>query len=301
MNRQRIYKAYGLIFSSEMEIPELQRAEGKPDVEVCLGKVPQAMKRSLDATDFFHASELEFLLKIEDVAAFYVVKGKRIIIQPSEGSSELDIRVFLLGSVFGALLQQRGYLVLHGASLNINGQGVLLTGEAGIGKSTLASAFHKKGYSILTDDVCAVKVEEGGNPSIIPGFPSLKLWKDAAERMGRTVDGLIPVRKSIDKFRVDIDEQFCRDSVPLCRVYVLLNSDTDQAELAVLTNVDKLKALMKNSYRYNYLRDQGLGGVHFQQCVAVANHISVFCIYRNKEMISPEAVADLVEAQIMIQ
>lgn len=296
MNTEYIYKAYDLIFSSEIKIPELQRSGGNPDVEIRLGSVPEALEQPKDSGAAFQASDKEFLLKIKDVAAFYIKDGNSIVIQPFEGSSELDVRIFLLGSVFGALLQQRGYLVLHGAALQVNGQGVLLTGRAGIGKSTLASAFHQKGYSVLTDDVCAVIMGDDGTPYIVPGFPSLKLWKDAAERMGRNVEGLIPVRKSMDKFRVDIDAQFCQDHIPLHRVYVLLNTESEKLELKELAGINKLKALIKNSYRYKYLHGQGMRELHFRQCAAVSNQVSVFCIFRNKAIASPEEIADLIEA-----
>ena len=107
MKMQYCYKAYDLIFFSEMRIPELPEAEGDPHVVIRLGRVPESLKNPKETARRFQASELEFLLKVDQVAQFYIKDGNEITIEPMEGSSELDIRLFLLGSAFGALLQQR--------------------------------------------------------------------------------------------------------------------------------------------------------------------------------------------------
>ncbi len=298
MKKQYIYKAYDLIFSSELMIPELPETEGRPDVVIRMGKVPDFLENPKETARRFQASEQEFLLMVDDTASFYIKNGNEIIIEPLGGSSELDIRLFLLGSAFGALLQQRGYLVLHGAALEIKGKGVLFTGRSGMGKSTLAAAFHEKGYHVLTDDVCAVRIGEDGIPYIVPGFPSLKLWKDAAERLGRTVGGLIPVRKTMDKFRIDIEEQFCERTIPLQEIYVLGEADEAGIQLSEITGMDKLEALIRNSYRYRYLEGQGVKPLHFKQCAAAANQIAVYRVSWSKIHSSPDKLASFIERQI---
>ena len=54
----------------------------------------------------------EFLLKLDDIARFLVQHGEEILIQPAAESDEDGIRLFLLGSALGALLHQRGRLIL---------------------------------------------------------------------------------------------------------------------------------------------------------------------------------------------
>lgn len=187
------YKAYGLTFSSELILPELEQVKSAPDVIIRIGLVPKTLKEVVCKSRFFQVNKNEFLFSIGDCAAYYVKDGKEITIEPYKNISNPDIRLFLLGSVFGALLQQRGFLVLHGATVIINGKGVLFTGKSGVGKSTLAGALHKKNYSILTDDVSAVKLGEDGTPYVFPGFPSLKLWQDAAQKLDTSITGLEPV------------------------------------------------------------------------------------------------------------
>jgi hypothetical protein len=70
---------------------------------------------------FFQSSPDEFLYRLERTAAYYVKNSSEITIEPYMDVNAPDIRPFLLGSVFAALLYQRGYLVLHGASVVIGG------------------------------------------------------------------------------------------------------------------------------------------------------------------------------------
>ena len=59
---------------------------------------------------------------------------------PGRDLYESDVRVFLLGSCIGALLHQRGILVLHAGAIHTDKGAVLFTGPWGIGKSTLLAA-----------------------------------------------------------------------------------------------------------------------------------------------------------------
>ncbi len=56
-----------------------------------------------------------------------------------------DVRLFLLGSVMGAVLHYRGVTPLHGNGFVHEGGAVLVLGNMGVGKSTLAAALVKKG------------------------------------------------------------------------------------------------------------------------------------------------------------
>ena len=102
------------------------------------------------------------------------------------------MRLFLLGTSFGALLMQRGILPLHGSAMVVNGRGVVFTGMSGAGKSSLLAAFRKKGYPFLTDDVVAVTVDTAGTAWIHPSYPQQKLWRDSTKAVGVDTDSLTP-------------------------------------------------------------------------------------------------------------
>lgn len=89
----------------------------------------------------------ELLLKVDGVANYWVKEGREIVIEPGPAAEAGDVRVFLLGSAFGALLHQRGLPPFHAGAVAMEGKAVLLAGRSGVGKSTLAAELCRRGHS----------------------------------------------------------------------------------------------------------------------------------------------------------
>ena len=295
------YTAYGLTIASELSLPELVtiQLDGEPDVTVRLGPVPETLQNAADRRTRFQAAPGEFLLRI-DKAAFYVQNGRQITVDPASDSADTlsGVRVFLLGSAFGALMQQRGILVLHGAFLVIHGKGVLLTGKSTAGKSTLAAALNQRGHAILTDDVCAVTLVDGQVPYAAPGFPSVKLWRDSAEMLCTDISGLSPISEDWQKYRVAVS-RYHAAPVRLETLFVLDKHDAQGVRIEpVAVVIDKLNLLIKNTYRHQFLKGLGLKAAHFRQCAAAAGQADVFRALRPKDGCSISALADAVEQTV---
>ena len=63
---------------------------------------------------------------VNDIGCYRITDGDRIAWQRQDDStSDQNIRIFLLGSAVGALLIQRGLLVMHGNALEKNGQAIV--------------------------------------------------------------------------------------------------------------------------------------------------------------------------------
>ena len=112
------YIAYGLSIESEFEIPELASgADGEPDIAIRAGSVPETLEQPYARGVLYQAAAGRFLLNVPRIARYLVADGSSIVIQQAAGAVDVDVRVFLLGSVFGALLHQRGVLPLHGSAI----------------------------------------------------------------------------------------------------------------------------------------------------------------------------------------
>jgi HprK-related kinase A len=53
------------------------------------------------------------------------------------------------------------YLIVHAAVLERNGRAVLLPGQPGAGKSTLAAALALRGFRLLSDEMALIRIEDG--------------------------------------------------------------------------------------------------------------------------------------------
>jgi hypothetical protein len=96
--------------------------------------------------------------------------------------------VAILNSVFQRV---RSHWLFHAAALTINGQGVLLLGAGGLGKTTLALELARRGHGFLSDDVGAVRRADGR----VDPFPkSIGLRPDAGHLFpGLNFDGQKPI------------------------------------------------------------------------------------------------------------
>jgi hypothetical protein len=181
----------------------------------------------------------------------------------------------------------------------VNGQGVLFTGVSGIGKSTLAAAFYKEGYRVLTDDVCAVMIDEQDSPYIIPGFPGIKLWKDAAERFGKNVTELMPVKKDLEKFQIEAGRSFLDSAVSLNKIFILHSADNGAIDIAQITGFRRFEAVIENTYRYRFVKAQGVKSLHFSQCAAVVNHARVYDVLRPESGFFMHELVTAIEGNIV--
>ena len=120
------YGVYHLAVESEIDFPEFPKAseDGAADVVISLGSVPDHLEDPIATGVLYEASAEEFLLRVPDVAAYYV-NSEKIIVEPA-GAPIDEVRVFLLGSAMGALLHLRGMLVLHAAAFATPQGAVLL-------------------------------------------------------------------------------------------------------------------------------------------------------------------------------
>jgi hypothetical protein len=247
------YWAYGLHIHSELECPELPpyaAGTGNPDVTIHL------LPASPDALEFLENGEYEvqpgsFRLMMPGVGLYRVEGGRRIFITPLPGVPPEGLRLFLLGSVMGALLYQRGLFPLHGSAVETRWGAMIFVGVQGAGKSTLAAEFLRQGYRLLSDDVCAVAATPEGL-QVLPALAQFRLCADAYERLGAPPEA----RFDVDKFVVPMGEGYCPHPVPLKVIHILADKEDGTLEFEVLRGFDRVQHLLENLYRPHFLKNQ---------------------------------------------
>lgn len=288
------YTAWGLNIASCLELPGFLPGTQAPDVTIRFHEVPAALHGAEHSGVCFDAGPGRFLLRLQDIARYLVVDGKEIHIEPAPGAEPDAIRLFLLGSVIGALLHQRGILPLHASAIRVNGSAIAFAGDSGVGKSTLAAAFLKRGKTMVADDICAVTVENN-TPLVWPGSPNLKLWHDALQKLDEDPASLARVRASMEKYRYPVETGFDPQPLPLRKLYILRATNEDRFAMDRLSGAEKLNVLLNITYRFGFLKGLGGKNQHFRQCAAIGRQTEVSRVRRPRDGFRIEELIDLLQ------
>lgn len=273
------YRLFGLTIRSEIELPELFPATGdfSPDVTVRKGTLPRS-----DSVGG-RADGDAFLLDVDDGASYRIEGGRDIIVDARAHVPARNVRLFLLGSAFGALLHQRGMLPLHANGVEVGGKAVAFMGETGAGKSTLAAWLHDRGFSLITDDVCVISFDEAGRPLAAPGLPRLRLWLEALQAGGREQAGLersyVNAAAQMDKFDLAIERTaVATKSVPIAALYLLEKGK--RFSVRRLQGIEAAEVLFAHTYRGSYIAIMKRVRFHWELAVKLVRSLPVYAVSR---------------------
>ncbi|HVL04395.1 MAG TPA: hypothetical protein VM388_00260 [Acidimicrobiales bacterium] len=93
----------------------------------------------------------------------------------------------LFGTVVPLALAARGCVALHASAVDVEGTALLLMGERGAGKSTLATALCLEGARLLADDITYLRLDSDGTAMVEPSGGATRLFPAVAARMGPAV------------------------------------------------------------------------------------------------------------------
>lgn len=270
------YQGFNLSITTPFECPELLDADVKselfPPVTVCYGNVPDHLDDVLNSGPIFEATNDHFLMRIQNVGKYLIRNGNEIIIDPDVDATEDVLRLFLLGSAFGALLNQRGYFVLHASAIATGKGAVLFTGNSGAGKSTTVQGCIDRGYKKMSDDTIVLYYDVTSKKMMaLPSFPNTKLWQESADILGKKTDNLSRIRPSLNKFNLSTKEHFFNEPLELAMIYQLVvNNGSIEIKLEDILGMEKFKTLSKNTYRQTYADNL----LHKQNHFTIISHIA---------------------------
>lgn len=289
MNKTKLYKAFGLVIESELPIPQLAEVH---DVQPNVRIVPARLRGIVDP-DAPTTAEGGCIIPTLTETLFRVTGGSLIEADVCDGDTDSNVAVYLMGSCMGAILVQRGFMLLHGSCVTDGKRSVLITGDSGAGKSTTAAEFLKRGWRLVTDDVTCV-FEQDGVPMVQASYPSQKLWQDALDHYEKSSDDIHSLYFSEDreKFGIDVSESFFDGICPLSMVVRLVAADHSTC-LSPMEGMAKVDQLMRNTYRLYLIEKRHLQR-HFQRCVNLAGKIPMALAVRENGKQCAETICDLI-------
>lgn len=291
-----LYRHSGLLIASQLELPEWasfgQVERGEPDVRIVLD--PPLAENPTESRHSGTGGALEFT--VEEAGTWTVSGGNTIRIAPAPDARAPELRLFTLGSAWGALGYQRGFAMLHGSAVAVDDGAVLFVGYSTQGKSTMAAAMILRGHRLVADDLSRVDPpgEAGGAPQLYPSAARIKLWDTAIDRFGWQDRPREQDHFRTNKFHLPIAGDIPRDPVPLKAIYSLdWRPEISFNRLrggAALTEL-----LSKSLYRQHFLEAMGNFSDQVLQCVDFTRSVPVWELGRPQDFAQLDAVCDALE------
>lgn len=296
----RHYSLCGWRVASVIDLPELpfwRGGPGEPDIAIVFGEVPAEIPGAVLATPFVQLDDKgRARYTISGVADYLIEHGSRITIAPAMAPDSPDIRLFLLGSVFGVLCNQRGVLPLHACSVEIDGQAIAFAGVSGAGKSTLAAAFHRRGFQLFADDVTPIDFS-GERVRFLPGLRRIRLWANSAKAAAWNPGELERCREGMEKFSRAFDNGFVTEAVEPLALFHLrqLPGTVGEVMLSRLQGAAAVQEMRRQVYRWRTLyRSVGNAAATTRVVRAAAGIPKHFELWRRMDLRELDATIDAV-------
>ena len=262
------YRAYGLDLRSDLALPFSPALSGieELDVWVRLGAVPATLPPgvgNVTRTHLWEARPGAFVAHMSPVVRHLAIAGRELLIEPCRGGDD-DVANFFVGTPFTILLQQRGVVTLHAATVATNAGAVLLLGGVGVGKSSLAAALVKRGYPLLADDVTGVVLDADGRPVVLPASPFLRLRSDTLHKLNwRHTAATAKARRGV-KHWVQAGG-FCAAPLPVRMAFILSSDGPDRGiDIKIVPPGDAFWMLWQYTHRKLAMYAMGQRPAHFR-------------------------------------
>jgi hypothetical protein len=251
-------------------------ARGGEDIDIYIQIAPGDSPIAKNQARFIEHSVGSSLIGIENVADFEISGGRLIRIWPTIRAKQKDIEIFLFGMVWATLCHQRGMLPLHASAIVTKGGITAFAGHSGAGKSTTAALLSSFGYEVLADDILPVSFDQNSMPGAWPYLRRLKLHRDPMTRLAFTAAEM--VGETLDKGKYFVQPESTGDDRwrRLERLYLLENSITGSVTIEQINGVDAVRALVEQTYQFNFVVGTKRFGDHLAFCARLASKILIY-------------------------
>ncbi len=167
-----------------------------------------------------HGEPARYEVWIDAMGGFVVEPDlPRITIPPTPDTVRREERLW--GVPAALCFSRRGDLPLHASAVEVDGRALVFCAPGRFGKTTLATAFLRSGYRVLSEDLVCVR-QEGRDPALLPGPAMLRVRPDVADRLG-PVEGTSVVLREDERVHLAMrdDLRGTGDPVPLAGIVIL--------------------------------------------------------------------------------
>ncbi len=293
------YRICGLVVASEIELAgslPLKASNQSHDVVMRLGGVPQTLLNATTSRPGWNAHGDQFLLRAPGTGRFLIKRGQEVVFELEPGVPAQACAAYLQGTVMGALLHQRGGIVLHSSGIEADGGAILFAGASGEGKSTLVAALSTRGYPVICDDVSHVSFNQEGRPLVSSDARRIKLTDESIHATGLEMGRREAVLANTEKTYVKPAKHWTGSDLPLRAIYLLQSAAINDAVVARLPSAMALNELRGNAHRPNIVLHTGQLPRYFQASAKILEHAPVYVVKRGRDLSKLASTMDILEA-----
>jgi hypothetical protein len=227
----------------------------------------------------------------DHIGSFFVSYKAEVSFQlESDNLSAEVVSGYLDGSILAAQLTFKGFLVLHGGLVEMEGKLIGLIGDSGIGKSTLLQGLHKSfGYNVFADDLIALEVS-GDTVKLNPTeFTGLRLWGNSLEAFSMKADELEKVHPLHSKVKVPFKIQ--QPNKRTLDALIVLDYGA-HLSLDRLNQTESFRHVLGHLKCKDYMPST-LEASHFNMASKAANQIPMYVLKRAKGFENLQATLQL--------
>jgi len=279
------YVYSGLQVISELELPEWEsflhpEPFAATDVLILVEAAQEREPAAVETLTYISATEYRFF--VPGTASYCVKNGSEIIVSPVTGAGSCELRLFLLGSAWGALCYQRGLLAIHASVVCIGDNATVFCGHPGKGKSTLTAWLAARGHALVSDDLCCIDMSLQERTSVYPSTPHFRLWSDALDVLGYKSYRLERDHFRFDKFILPWLGEMIEQPVPLRAIYLL---EWGEFNVQRMSGLNALQGFVSAATYRGFLLDRmGLSGSYWQRCLELVRRVPVWQLTRPKDL-----------------
>jgi hypothetical protein len=237
-------------------------------------------------------SERGYLLRFQDLVTFLVSEnGEQVECHSDAPVPAETLRHLFLDAVFPLILNLKGHDALHATAVDGPDGCCAFLGNSGVGKSTLAAAFVRRGWQLVCDDCLHFDVGKEG-VTVVPGYGGLRLWPDSIEAAFNN-GSLLRTVQDRRKRRVQVSGMSPTLPVRLRRMYVVTGtqaSDDTRIRIDAVSPRDAFIELVRHAFRLD-VGDRTMLARQFRSLQRLVESVSICrLIYpRNFDHLQPVA------------
>ncbi len=198
---------------------------------------------SVSIVDAEDSAAQTVVITFDDLARFTLSFDDREILIASFGDvAEMTIEHLLFDQIWPRIIAHDGRLVLHGAAVATSTGAIIIVGQSGTGKSTLAASLHQRGFALLGDDAIIISMIDG-IAYCRAVYPSLRLYADSIDALFDERVAQSEMAHYSDKRNVHLTAAAGGDEQPI-RAIFFIDRD-DECPFPAVTSLSPAEACMR--------------------------------------------------------